>query len=112
MRRTTRIPIVITSSTTAAVASEPIHVGGNPMELHVLIAPNDVDFEGSLDGTNWVDLAYDNAAGAYTLTALAAVGAGYYKVHERPKYVRMVTDTDQAGPQDHYAVLLIKKDSG
>lgn len=111
MRRVATIPLTVTSSETVAVATEPIHVGGNPMELNVLIAPDNVDFEGSLDGTNWTDLNYDNAAGAYTLTALNGVGVGYYKVHERPKYVRLLVETDQAAPQDSYAVLIVKKDS-
>jgi len=111
MRRTTRIPLTVTSDTAVAVATEPLHVGGNPMELNVLIAPTNIDFEGSIDGTTWTDLNYDNAAGAYTITALTGVGAGYYKVHERPEYVRLLVHLEQAAPQDSYAVLLVKKDS-
>lgn len=111
MTRTTRIPLVVTSSATVAVATNPIHVDGNAMELHVLLAPSNVDFEGSLDAVTWVDLNYDNVAGAFTLTALNGVGAGYYKVHERPKYARLLVETDAGGPQDSYAVLIVKKES-
>lgn len=112
MTRTERIPLVVTSAVGAAVAGEPVHVDGNKMAFHVLVAPgNLVDLEGSLDGTNWVDLNYDNAAGAYTLTVIGNVGAGYYEVHERPKYVRMLVETDAGGPRDFYGILLVKKES-
>ena len=112
MRSTVRIPIVLTSDTQAVVNGDAIHVDSNGMEFHVLLAPaNVVDLEGSLDRINWVNLTYDNAAGAYTITALAAVGAGYYRVHERPKYVRMVLNADGGGPRDFYAVLIVKEES-
>jgi hypothetical protein len=107
-----RIPIALTSAPAAAVNGPAIHVDSNPVELHIILAPtaNISDLEGSLDGVNWVNLTYVNAAGAYSTTALAAVGAGYYIVHERPKYVRYVTNADAGGAQDYYAVLIVKKD--
>lgn len=106
-----RIPIVVTSDTAANQYSRPIHVDSNPLTFHVLVAAAQlVGLEGSLDGTNWVDMNDDNVAGAYTLTAIATVGAGYHRVHERPKYVRMVVDTDAGGPRDFYAVLTVRTD--
>jgi hypothetical protein len=113
MTRTTRIPIVVTSNVQAAVNGDPIHVCGNKMAFQV-VAANAValvELEGSLDGTNWVDLNYDNVAAAYTLTVMNTLGAGYYEVFERPEYVRMVVDTDAGGPRDFYAVLIVKKES-
>lgn len=113
MTRTTRIPIVVTSAAAAVVNGDPIHVDGNKLAFQVYVANavTLVELEGSLDGTTWVDLNYDNVAGAYTLTVLNTLGAGYYEVHERPKYVRMVVDTDAGGPRDFYAILLVKKES-
>lgn len=101
----------VTSDTVVAVASEPFRVHGNKLAFQVILAPgNLVDLEGSLDGFTWVNLNYDNIAGAYTLTALAAVGAGYYEVFERPVFVRMVVNIDAAGPLDNRAVLIVKTD--
>jgi len=113
MTRTTRIPIVVTSDAVVAVASDPIHVGGNKLAFQLVSTPAALaDLEGSLDGTTWVNLNYDNLAGAYTLTVLAALAAaGYYEVHERPMYVRMVVNIDAAGPRDWYAILIVKKES-
>lgn len=108
-RDTTRIPIIVTSAVAAVVNGDPIHVDSNNCELHIILAAANVcDLEGSMDRVNWINLTYDNAAGAYTITALAAVGAGYYKVHERPKYVRFCTNNDAGGPRDFYAVLIVK----
>ena len=112
MTRTTRIPIVVTSAIDAAVNGDSIHVDGNKLAFQVYVAAVAlVELEGSLDGTTWVDLNYDNVAGAYTLTVLNTLGAGYYEVHERPKYVRMVVDTDAGGPRDFHSILLVKKES-
>jgi hypothetical protein len=102
---------VVTSSAAAAVASEPFRVDGNKLAFQILLAPaNVVDLEGSLDGFTWVNLNDDNVAGAYTLTAIAAVGAGYHEVFERPVFVRMVVNTDAGGPRDFRAVLIVKLD--
>ena len=112
MTRTQRITIVITSNAQAAVVGDPIHVCGNKLALQVVSAPAAlVELEGSLDGTNWLDLHYDNIVGAYTLTVMNTLPAQYYEVFERPEYVRMVVDTDGAGPADYYAVLIVKKES-
>lgn len=106
-----RETIAITSSAAAAVNGNPIHVDSNRLEFQIVSAPAALaQLEGSLDGTTWVDLNYDNAAGAYTLTVMNTLGAGYYLVHERPKYVRMVVATDAGGPRDYYAVLIVKTD--
>jgi hypothetical protein len=111
MTRTTSIKLVLTSGA-AAVATAPIYVGGNKMAFQVVSAPgNLVDLEGSLDGTTWVDLNYDNIAGAYTLTVISNVGAGYYEVFERPEYVRMLVEIDATPNRDYHAVLLVKKES-
>jgi hypothetical protein len=110
MRSTVRIPLTVTSAAAAVVNGAPIHVDSNPLEFHIILAGAAVvDLEGSLDGVNWVNLTYENAAGAYAITALAAVGAGYYRVHERPKFVRMVTNNDAGGPRAFYAVLIVKE---
>ena len=114
MIRTTSIPIVVTSAAAAVVVGDPIHVCGNKMAFQVTVANavTLVELEGSLDGTNWIDLNYDNVAAAYTLTVLNTLGAGYYEVFERPEYVRMVVDTDAGGPRDFHAILLVKKEAG
>jgi len=113
MTRTENIPIVVTSSTTADVNGEPILVEGNALIFQVLQAgANLAQLEGSNDGVTFVDLNYDNAAGAYTLTVLNTLGAGLYNVFERPKYVRMVVATDAGGAgRDYVANLLVKKES-
>jgi hypothetical protein len=101
----------LASDVAVAVASEPFRVHGNKMAFQVILAPADlVDLEGSLDGFTWVNLNYDNAAGAYTMTALAAVGPGYYEVFERPVFVRIVVNIDAGGPRDFRAVLIVKTD--
>lgn len=101
----------VTSAVAAVVASEPFRVHGNKLAFQIILAPaNVVDLEGSLDGFTWVNLNDDNVAGAYTLTAIAAVGAGYHEVHERPEFVRMVTNNDAGGPRDFRAVLIVKTD--
>lgn len=112
-RGTTRFPIILTSAVGQVVTSTPpIHVDSNGMELHVLIAPAAlIDLEGSLDGVTWVNLTYDNVAAVYTITALAAVGAGYYRVHERPKFVRLACNGDAGGPRNFYAVLIVKDET-
>jgi len=110
MYNSKRISLVVTSGA-AAVASEPIQTGSNKLAFQIVSAPgNLVDLEGSLDGQTWVNLNDDNVAGAYTLTAIAAVGAGYHEVFERPAFVRMVVNIDAAGPRDFYAVLIVKVD--
>jgi hypothetical protein len=108
---TQRIPIVVTSGA-AATASRVIRAAGNKINLQVVSAPAAlVELEGSLDGTNWVDLNYDNlAAAGFIMTVMNTLGAGFYSVHERPEYVRMVVAIDAAAPQDYYAVLLINKE--
>ena len=112
MIRTTRIPLRLGSDLKAATNGPPIHVDGNEMGFQVTVAPaNLVGFEGSLDGTNWINLNYDNVVGVYTLTIMALLGAGYYEVFECPKYVRMYIGADALEPQNFYAVLLVRKDS-
>ena len=114
MTRTQRIPIVVTSIADAVANGDPIHVCGNMMAFQVTVANavTLVELEGSLDGTNWIDLHYHNTVGAYTLTVMNTLGAIYLEVFERPEYVRMVVDTDAGGPRDFHAVLLVKKESG
>ena len=107
-RNTVRIPIRIQGNAAVAVATRPIHVDGNPMELHVLVSANNLfELEGSLDGVNWADLYYDNIVGAYFMTVMNTLAVGYYKVHERPKYVRGLVAIDQ-NATIYYAVLLVK----
>lgn len=114
MTRTERLPLYVESaSKIAATVDDPIHVDGNELAFQVtwIGGQNGVGLQGSVDGTNWVYLNYDNTAGAYSLAAMAFLGVGYYKVHERPKYVRMVVAADAGFPQDYYAILLVKKES-
>lgn len=112
MTRTERIPIVVTSAVGAQANGSPIHVDSNMLALQIISSPAALaQLEGSLDRVNWVDMNYDNAAGAYTLTVMNTLGAGYYKVHERPKYVRFAVAADAGGPRDWYAVLIVKKES-
>jgi hypothetical protein len=107
-RSTLRIPIRILGDTQAANPGPAIHTDGNRLALQVILSTNNLfDLEGSLDGFNWVDLTYDNAAGAYTLTAATGLAAGYYEIHERPKWVRASIQTD-AGASVHYGVLIIR----
>lgn len=111
MINTIRHMFSLASDTVVAVASEPFRVHGNKLAFQIILAPDTlVDLEGSLDGFTWVNLNDDNVAGAYTLTAIAAVGAGYHEVHERPVFVRMVVNIDAGGPQDYRAVLIVKPD--
>lgn len=111
MINTKRHLFTVTSAVGVAVASEPFRVHGNKMAFQIILAPaNLVDLEGSLDGFTWVNLNDDNVAGAYTLTAIAAVGAGYHEVHERPVFVRMVVNADAGGPRDFIGVLIVKTD--
>jgi hypothetical protein len=106
-----RIPIVVTSDAAVAVASRPIRTDGTAQEFQVVSAPAAlVELEGSLDGTTWVDLNYENLPGAgFIMTVMNTLGAGYYKVHERPEFVRMLVAIDAGGPQDYYAVLIARK---
>jgi hypothetical protein len=83
-------------------------VDGNELALQVFLSTNNLfGLEGSLDGTNWVDLTYDNAVGAFAMTAAAGLAAGYYEIHERPKWVRGTVAND-AATNVHYAVLLVR----
>lgn len=111
MAGTERQSIVVTSDTVVAVASRPIRTDGNPLAFQVINAPAAfVALEGSLDGTNWVDLNYANLPGAgFIMTVMNTLGAGYYAVYERPEFVRMVVAIDAGGPRNYYAVLLTKK---
>jgi hypothetical protein len=111
--RTERLPLYLESeSKIANTNGPPIHVGGNALEFQVtVVTANIVGFQGTTDKLNWAYLHYDNTAGAYSLALMAFLGIGYYKVHERPKWVRMIVGPDAGHPQDYNAILLVKKES-
>ena len=111
MTRTETIPIVVASDP-AGANGDPVRVSGNKLAFQVCAVPAALaQLEGSADAVTWADLHYDNIVGAYTLTVMNTLGAGYYEVFERPEYVRMVVAADAGGPRDFSAVLLVKKES-
>lgn len=113
MTRTERLPLYLESeSKVANTYGPPVLVESNELEFQVTQVTADiVGLQGSLDRVNWNYLHYDNAAGAYSLALMALLGLGYYKVYERPKYVRMMVGQDAGHPQDYYAILIVKKES-
>ena len=89
----------------AGVDAVPFRMVGELVDVQVIDAPgNLVRVMGSVEGGAFVNLTFEGVAG---VAVIKNVGAGLYKVRERPMWIRVGVNQDQGAPQTFRAMFLV-----
>ena len=89
----------------AGVDAVPFRMVGELVDVQVVDAPgNLVRVMGSVEGGTFALLTFEGAAG---VAAINNVGAGLYKVRERPMWIRVGVNQDATAPRTYRVLLLV-----